>query len=120
MTDRAALDDWTRRYVHAWESNDPREIGDLFTEGAEYFTAPFREPWRGREEIVRGWLGRKDEPGTWTFEFEVVGVDGDTGFVQGRTEYSAGKENFVNLWLVRLHGDGRATEFVEWWMDPDA
>ena len=83
MTDRAAVDEWVRRYVHAWGTNDPREIGELFTDEAEYFTAPHREPWRGREAIVAGWLDRRDPPDTWTFEHEVVGVDGDTGFVRG-------------------------------------
>ncbi|MGH2813153.1 MAG: hypothetical protein ACRDI1_10650 [Actinomycetota bacterium] len=34
-----------------------------------YYTAPFRDPWRGRDAIVAGWLGRKDEPGKWEFEW---------------------------------------------------
>jgi tRNA (guanine37-N1)-methyltransferase len=122
MADRAAIDDWVRRYVQAWGSNDPDEVGDLFTEDAAYFTAPHRDPWRGRAEIVRAWLGRKDEPGTWTFRHEVVGVDGDVGFVKGRTVYEpgvpgTGSGKFANLWEVHLAPDGRCREFVEWWMD---
>jgi SnoaL-like domain len=120
VTDRAAVDGWVRRYVRAWGSNEPEEIGDLFTEEAEYYTAPFREPWRGRRAIVRGWQERREPPDTWTFEYEVAGVDGDTGFVRGRTEYSSGEGIFANLWLVRLDRDGRASEFVEWWMRAEA
>ena len=116
MTDRAAVEAWVRRYVEAWRSNDPAEIGDLFTQEAEYFTAPYREPWRGREAIVRGWQGRPEPPDTWTFQFEVAGVDGDTGFVRGRTDYTTGEGTFANLWLIRLDDEGRAFEFVEWWM----
>jgi len=120
MTDRAAIDDWVRRYVRAWESNDPDDIGALFTEDAAYYTAPHRGPWRGRQGIVEGWLDRKDEPGTWTFRYEIVGVDGDVGFVRGWTDYPPPGEfvaRFGNLWHVRLDDQGRATEFVEWWMD---
>jgi uncharacterized protein (TIGR02246 family) len=49
-----ALADWIARYERAWASNDPDEIGALFSDDASYFTAPFREPWRGRQQIVAG------------------------------------------------------------------
>jgi tRNA (guanine37-N1)-methyltransferase len=121
MTDRTAVEDWIGRYVRAWGSNDPAEIGGLFTEDAEYFTAPHRLPWRGRDEIVREWLARKDEPGSWTFEHEILGVDGDTAFVRGWTEYTGADDPdpgpFTNMWQIRLAPDGRCSLFVEWWMD---
>jgi len=121
MIDRAAVDDWIGRYVAAWGSNDAEAIGGLFTEDADYSTAPFRTPWHGREEIVREWLGRRDDPGTWTFEHSVEGIDGDTAFVRGRTVYTAVGDPdpgpFVNMWQIRFAADGRASEFVEWWMD---
>jgi ketosteroid isomerase-like protein len=124
MTARAAVRDWVDRYVRAWDSNDAEEIGNLFTDDAEYFTAPHRQPWRGRDEIVRQWLGRKDDPGTWNFRSEVLGVDGDTGFVRGWTEYTgAGDPDpgpFTNMWQIRLDADGRCSLFVEWWMDESA
>ncbi|HWL33579.1 MAG TPA: hypothetical protein VNP89_08230 [Gaiellaceae bacterium] len=60
----AALADWVASYERAWASNDAGEIGALFTDDALYLTAPFRDPWRGRQQIVDGWLDRKDEPGT--------------------------------------------------------
>ena len=57
------LEAWVDGYVRAWNSNDPAAIGALFSEDAAYYTEPYRAPWRGREEIVRQWLDRKDEPG---------------------------------------------------------
>ncbi len=63
-----ALADWIAAYERAWASNDPDDIRALFTEDALYFTAPFRAPWQGRQEIVDGWIDRKDEPGGWAFE----------------------------------------------------
>jgi tRNA (guanine37-N1)-methyltransferase len=120
MVDRTTVEDWIGRYVRAWNSNDPEEIGALFTEDADYFTAPFRDPWHGRETIVGEWLERKDDAGTWTFEHEVLGVDADRGFVRGFTRYTAPDDPdpgpFSNLWVVDLTADGRASRFVEWWM----
>jgi nuclear transport factor 2 (NTF2) superfamily protein len=106
---------WIEAYERAWTSNDPAEIGALFTEDARYFTAPSREPWTGREEIVTEWLARKDEPGDWTFRWEPLATDGDLHVVRGWTEYRD-DPNYDNLWLIRLAPDGRCSEFVEWFM----
>jgi tRNA (guanine37-N1)-methyltransferase len=122
MTDRAAIDDWIRRYLTAWESNDLDDIGALFTDDAVYYTAPHREPWRGRQAIVDGWIDRKDEPRTWTFRYEIEGIDGDVAFVRGWTDYPPPGEftgRFANLWQIRLNEEGRASEFVEWWMQEE-
>ncbi|MGH2692201.1 MAG: nuclear transport factor 2 family protein [Actinomycetota bacterium] len=116
MADRAAVEDWVRRYIDAWDSNDPEEIGALFTDSARYYTAPHRQPWSGREDIVEGWLDRKDEEGEWRFSWEVLGVDGDLGFVKGVTA-SSKLPDCSNLWVIRLEEDGRASEFVEYWME---
>ena len=113
--ERSDVEDWVRRYVDAWESNDAEEIGSLFTDQARYYTAPYRQPWTGRDGIVEGWLDRKDEQGEWRFSFEVLGVDGDLGFVKGVTTYDDG--DYSNLWVIRLGDDGRAAEFVEYWME---
>lgn len=107
---------WLDRYVHAWRTNDPGDVASLFTEEATYRTAPNREPWRGREAIVRGWLDRADEAGTWTFRGDVLAIAGDVGFIEGATAYSDPPPRaYRNLWVVRLHGN-RCAEFTEWWM----
>ncbi|WP_173922485.1 nuclear transport factor 2 family protein [Agromyces sp. Marseille-P2726] len=113
----SAGEQWVERYVAAWESNDPGQIGALFTDDAVYLTAPDHEPRRGREAIVAGWLEDRDEPGTWSFDWKVIHEDEDTGFVvvQGKTVYPAEKD-YLNLWIIRLAPDGRATEYTEWYM----
>ena len=107
---------WVAQYVAAWESNEPDEIGALFTDDATYLTAPDAEPRRGRDEIVAGWLEDRDEAGTWSFEWQVIHEDAD-GFVavQGKTFYPA-ERDYLNLWIIRLAPDGRATEYTEWYM----
>lgn len=110
------MEAWVDRYMWAWSTNDPADIGALFTDDARYYTAPHREPWVGREGIVGGWIGRKDDAGTWKFRYEVLGIDGDTGFVRGWTDYSDGPD-YSNLWVIQLADDGRCSEFTEWWME---
>ena len=100
----------------SWGSNDPADIEALFTEDARYFTAPYRTPWSGREEVVEGWLERAYEPGTWSFQYEVRAVQGDLAFVQGWTQERDDVDAW-NLWVIRFDEQGRASEFVEWWMD---
>ena len=51
--ERAEVEQWVKAYERAWASNDPEEIGALFTDDARYYTAPHREPWTGRDTIVR-------------------------------------------------------------------
>lgn len=98
----------------AWESNDPDDIAALFTEDARYYAGPGSEPWEGQEDIVAEWLRHKDEPGTWTFRYEVFGVIEGVGLVRGWRTYTDG-DDYDDLWIVRLDGD-RCTEFTEWFM----
>ena len=115
MSDR--FQGWVERYVAAWESSEPGDIGALFTDDARYFTAPYREPWVGREEIAERWIAVGDEPDGWTFEFEVESHTGATAYVRGRTVYADPPVAYSNLWRITLEPDGRCSEFVEWWMD---
>jgi len=108
---------WIEGYIAAWKSNDPQEIGALFADGAEYFTSPYRAPWSGREAIVAGWLGRRDEPGTWTFQYDVLVENGGLGVVQGETSYLTEGHTYSNLWLVWLDDRSRCTKFVEYFME---
>jgi uncharacterized protein (TIGR02246 family) len=112
------LTKWIDGYLRAWNSNDPADIGALFTDDAAYFTAPFRPPWRGREAIIEGWLDRKDEPGETTFEWKPVVVTADVAVIEGTTTYPT--ELYSNLWVIRLAADGRCSEFTEWWMQDAA
>jgi hypothetical protein len=115
MTTLDRLRKWIDGYVEAWTSNDPDRIGDLFTPDAEYYTAPFSRPWRGRTAIVDGWLERKDEPGEATFEWRPLAVTDEVAIIQGAARYS--DRTYSNLWVIRLDADGRCREFTEWWME---
>lgn len=114
--DQEQLDGWIRRYRVAWESNDPDEIGALYAEDAEYRMRPYLDPVVGRERLVADWLERADQPGDTEFDYEILAVTPEAGFVRCRTAYPSEDEVYHNLWMVRLGPDCRATEFTEWWM----
>ena len=107
---------WVEAYLQAWSSNDPADIGALFTQDAAYHTEPYGAPWRGRDEIVRRWLGRKDEPGQTQFRWHPLVVTPEVAIVQGETVYHRPPHSYSNLWVIRLDAEGRCTEFTEWWM----
>jgi len=113
MTD--ALTKWVEGYVRAWNSNDPAEIGALFTEDAQYRTAPFRPPHRGRDAIVAWWLEHQDKPGETAFTWQPLMMTDDITVITGTTTYP--EETFSNLWVIRLTPDGNCREFTEWWME---
>ena len=118
--ERPTVEAWVAAYRRAWTSNDPADIGALFTDDAEYLPTPWSAPWSGRETIVRRWLGRRDEPGTWSFRSEVLATEGDLGIVRGETTYlaTAGEPEarYANLWLIRFAPDCHAWRFEEWWV----
>jgi hypothetical protein len=122
MIDTTAIEKWVRGYVVAWGSDAPDDIVRLFTPDARYSPSPFEEPCVGAENIAAWWIDQGDSQIPWTFEHDVVGRDEDRYVVRGVTRYPEGLEErgkaevYHNLWLVTLDPDGRAREFVEYWM----
>jgi len=108
--------DWLERYFRAWVSNDPEDVAALFTEDAVYWVDPFREPRRGRDEIVRAWVsGPQDDV---SYAYEPLGVTGDSGVahwaVSSRTPGEPGKTELDGILLITFAGDGRCREHREW------
>lgn len=119
----AVAEEWMLRYLRAWESNDPDDIRSLFTQDAEYRDGPATPPWVGQDAIVAGWLGQKDDPGTWSFEYELTAVDRDVAVIRGRTTYPGTAEKarrYDNLMVIQFDEAGRARSFTDWWVVPAA
>jgi hypothetical protein len=114
MPTRDEVEGWMTGYVTAWTTNLPEDIGALFTEDAVYFGYPFdTDAWSGRDGIVAGWLDHRDEPEEWEFTWRILGIDGDTAFVQGEVLYVEPTPSYDSLWVLRFDGD-RVREFTEW------
>lgn len=122
MIDRSRIEDWLERYRRAWTTDSAEDIGGLFTADVRYFNAPYRPPLRGVDEVTEYWLGEQESGIPWTFEPEVLAQEGGLYVVRVLARYPKGtkdaedKEEFHDLWLVTLAADGRASEFVEYFM----
>jgi ketosteroid isomerase-like protein len=122
--DRSDVEHWLDGYLHAWKSDDPQDIAALFTEDITYSPHPWpRESnrWVGRDTVVRNWIERGDSKFGWRFEHELLAVEGDAAVIEGWTYYDPRPDDprpdaYANVWLVRFAADGRAREFVEWWV----
>ena len=111
---RDEVDGWLARYVSAWHSGDPREIGDLFAADARYRYHPADEPIVGREAIVSSWLEEPDEPGSFDASYSCWASDGDRAVATGTSSYTAPEPKvYDNVFLLEFDGDGRCTEFTE-------
>lgn len=117
MTSDQSAGEWVEAYRHAWTTNAPHDIRALFTENGVYYGGPNgQSTWRGHDGIVDGWLSHRDETDEWTFEWRMLGIVGDTAYVQGFTTYTT-VPDYDNLWVIRFDDSGRAYEFTEWAMD---
>lgn len=118
---------WLDRYVDAWTTYDPEEIGALFAENAEYRYQPWAEPVVGRDAIVKSWVepegsaSTRDEPGTYQAHYDAWAVDGDRATAIGESRYTNPDGSFqalyYNHWALRFDGDGKCVEFVEYFME---
>ena len=118
--DEGRLQAWLDAYVRAWETYDPLQIAELFSEDAAYYADPFDEGIRGRQAIVDEWLAEPDEPGTWRAEYRALLVSRDVGVATGTSWYEADEHGpareYRNLFVLTFDADGRCREYREWYV----
>jgi hypothetical protein len=117
---------WLDRYIAAWRSYDPNEVGDLFSEDVEYRYHPWDEPERGRSEVVRSWVGPegdesgRDAPGSWDARYEPYAVDGNRAVAVGWSRYFANDKDpeklYHNCYLLEFDDEGRCRHFTEYFI----
>lgn len=126
--DHQAAQDWLGRYVAAWLTYDPKQIGDLFSEDVSYRYHPYDEPTIGRDAVVASWLGEdesgvastRDEPGTYDAAYAPVAVDGDVVVATGTSRYrdepgGPVTKVFHNCFVMSFDSDGLCRDFVEYY-----
>jgi hypothetical protein len=111
---------WLDRYVEAWMTYDPQQIGALFSADATYRYHPEDEPVTGRDQIVASWLDGRDDPGTYDAEYHPLAIDGDVHVANGVSRYfdaPGGKlrDEFYNVYVCRFNDAGECTDFNEYW-----
>lgn len=119
---------WLDGYVDAWRTYDPKAIGALFSENAEYRYHPWDDPVRGRDAIVADWLspdgdpGGRDEPGTYDAGYEPWAIDGDRVVAVGTSTYwtaidrSTVERVYSNVYLIDFDVEGLCRSFIELFM----
>jgi SnoaL-like domain len=112
--DRTGLRAWVELYERAWRMPGTEMLSDLFAPEATYQTAPFEEPLRGLPAIAAMWeVGQGDK--VFTMGSEVVAVEGDTGVMRVVVRYGDPvRQEYRDLWVVRLDAAGRCIAFEEW------
>ena len=122
--DHKTVQAWLDKYVKAWRTYEPAQIGELFSEDALYFYSPWDEdrPLRGRKAIVADWLAEPNAANSWEAHYVPIAVEGNIGVAQGRTRYfrpdGSVERQFDNIFVLHFDEDGRCARFTEWFMQP--
>jgi hypothetical protein len=116
MTDRAAVRRWVEGYERAWRTPGTAEISALFTAEATYRHSPYAKPVVGVDAIGRMWEEDRDGPNeVFTLSTEVVAVDDLIAVVRAEVRYGQPvRQEYRDLWILRLDADGRCSWFEEW------
>ncbi len=118
--ERDSFQRWLDAYVETWRTYDEGAIRALFSEDAVYRYHPWEdgdEAVQGQAAIAAAWLADRDEPGSWTAEYQPWAIEGDRAVAVGVTRYLAADgtvdREYHNVFLCRFDGDARCREFTE-------
>ena len=116
VTDRAMVRRWLAGYEAAWRAPGTGSLAGLFTGDATYLQSPYEQPVAGLDAIRRMWDGQRDGPGeVFTLATEILAVNGATAVVRAEVRYGDPlRQEYRDLWVIRLREDGRCSWFEEW------
>jgi ketosteroid isomerase-like protein len=115
MTDRAQVSRWLAEYEAAWRSPGTARLAKLFTEDVTYRQSPYEEAVAGLEAVGRMWDAARAGPDEgFTLATSILAVDGDTAVVRAEVHYTEPEQEYRDLWIIQLAGDGRCRSFEEW------
>jgi ketosteroid isomerase-like protein len=91
-------------------------LAAIFTDDASYVQSPYQAPVVGLGAIRRMWDEEREGPDeVFTITTEIVAVDGPTAVVRAEVRYGDPvRQEFRDLWVMRLDDDGRCRWFEEW------
>ena len=116
VTDRGKVSQWLTGYEAAWRSAGTGSLADLFTADAGYLQSPYELPVAGLDAIARMWEAEREGPDeAFTLATEILAVDWPVAVVRAEVRYGdPSRQEFRDLWVIRLDDDGRCTWFEEW------
>jgi hypothetical protein len=111
---------WLDRYVAAWRSYDPADIGALFSADCSYSYRAGTQIVTGRDAIVADWLTDPDDPDGWDAAYEPLAIEGEVHVARGYSRYrdadGSPRDEYSNIFVCRFDEAGQCSEFTEWWM----
>ena len=116
MTDRAAVSQWLAGYEACWRTPGTGPLTGIFTDDASYRQGPYEQPVVGLDAIRRMWEEERESPDeVFTLATDIIAVEGPVAVVRAEVRYGdpPGQE-YRDLWVIRLAGDGLCTWFEEW------
>lgn len=116
VTNRAMVSRWLTGYEAAWRASGTGRLVGLFTGDATYLKSPYEQPITGLEVISRMWEEEREGPDeVFTLATDILAVDGPTAVVRAEVRYGDPlRQEYRDLWVIRLADDGRCTWFEEW------
>jgi ketosteroid isomerase-like protein len=116
MADRAMVRRWLAAYEAAWRAPGTHGLAEIFTDDASYRQSPYQEPVAGLDAIRRMWDAERDGPDeVFTVATDILAVDGPTAVVRAEVRYGVPLyQEYRDLWIMQLGGDGRCIWFEEW------
>jgi hypothetical protein len=116
VTDRATVSRWLAGYEAAWRSPGTASLAGLFTAHASYLQSPYEPPVIGLDAIARMWDAEREGPDeVFTLATEILAVDGPVAVVRAEVRYGKPlRQEYRDLWVIRLDDDGRCFWFEEW------
>jgi ketosteroid isomerase-like protein len=116
VTDRLTVSRWLAAYEAAWRAPGTGSLGRLFTEDATYLQSPYEDPVTGLAAIEVMWETAREGPDEiFTLATDILAVDGPTAVVRADVAYGQPpRQEYRDLWVIRLAGDGRCRWFEEW------
>ena len=116
MTDRVKVSTWVAAYEAAWRASGTAGLAEIFTVDAVYLHSPYGEPVVGLDAIRRMWDEDRDGPDeVFALATGILAVDGDTAVVRAEVRYGDPlRQEYRDLWVLRLDDDGRCRWFEEW------
>jgi ketosteroid isomerase-like protein len=116
VTDRALVSRWLAGYEAAWRSPGTASLAALFTPDASYLQSPYELPVTGLDAIARMWEAEREGPHeVFTLATDLLAVDGPVAVVRAEVRYGEPlRQEYRDLWVIRLDDDGRCSWFEEW------
>lgn len=117
--DRESFQEWLEAYKLAWETRTPEAAGELFTEEALYYEAPFAEPLEGQTGVVAYWSDVPRSQKQIQFDYQILAVTGNTGIAHWQASFvrilSGAFVELDGILTAEMDEDGRCRVFREWW-----